>query len=125
MKKMLTLRVISVLAAMLLLLLAFSVVYAHGHTADQLDKAGWACGPAGPHDWIHCFPPAARGNPSTIQVKVFGVEGHPFLGTEILIHKDRYNGQPCMTDGGGPYEPLFPDPPNIPYYACHHFDTDH
>ena len=126
MKQIKKLKIVVVLAASLLLLLAlFTVAYARGgHTSAQLENAGCACGNAGPHNWVHCFPPAKRGNPATIQVKVFGVPGDPFLGTEILIHRDIYNGQPCPTDGGGPYEPLFPQPPNIPYYACHHFATD-
>ncbi len=84
--------------------------------------AGWNCFNAGPNNWMHCNPPKT-GNPDTIvktiQVKVFGEDGHPFLGTEILVHESIYNGQPCMTDGGGPYHFLG----FIPYYACHHFAT--
>ena len=122
MKQIKKLKIIVVLAASLLLLLAlFAVVNAQGHTADQLENAGWACINAGPHNWVHCFPPAAQGNPATIQVKVFDDEGNnDYLGAEILIHQDVYHGQPCMTDGGGPYEPV----PETPYLACHHFATD-
>jgi hypothetical protein len=125
MKRILTLRVISVLAAVLLLLLAFSVVYAHGHTADQLAKAGWACDNAGPHNWVHCFKknPTVQPAPPTIQIKVFGEEGHPFLGTEILVRPDVYKGQPCAQDGGEEYDTVVLGPNT--WRACHHFDTDH
>ncbi len=56
---------------------------------------------------------------------VFGVGGHPFLGTEILLDASVYNGQLCMTDPvfgvAHPYHDLsgVGDGP----YACHHFDT--
>ncbi|MEE8486355.1 MAG: hypothetical protein V3S38_07405 [Acidimicrobiia bacterium] len=93
-----------------------------GHTADQLADAGWNCFNAGPSNWTHCVPPAnGSGGAKAITVKVFGVEGSPFLGTEILLSADVYNGQPCMTDGGEPYSYV----PPFDAYACHHFDTGH
>jgi hypothetical protein len=106
----------------LLVLLTTGVVAASagGHNADQLTRAGWDCGPAGPNDWVHCTPPGTGASDATIVVKVFDVPGYPFLGTELLISVDLYRGQPCETDGGGPYHDLRPD---APYFACHHFDT--
>ena len=134
-------RIFGVVLLSLLILLTFSAVSAHGHSHTQLEKAGWTCQPipfGDPADfefWPHCFPPnisfegAAAGNYASITVKVFDDlrpdrgNGH-FLGTEILIHEDVYNEQPCMGEGGGEYHYLGgPDEPQpIPYYACHHFD---
>lgn len=133
MKKMLKLKMIGVLAAMLLLMLAVTVAYAQGHTYDQLENAGWFCVNTGPHNWKHCFvpnsfPPAPGPSgklPATIQVSVFDVAGEQFLGTELLIRHDLYEkglAQPCPQDGGEPYHDIFPDT-GLPYYACHHFDT--
>ncbi|MDX1616649.1 MAG: hypothetical protein R3300_20240 [Candidatus Promineifilaceae bacterium] len=53
-------------------------------------------------------------------VMVFGADGHPFMGTELLIHKSVYNGQLCVTDHGGPYDEVLPG-----VMACHHFETGH
>lgn len=57
----------------------------------------------------------------TRDVMVFSVDGSSLLGTEILLSAEAYNGQPCMTDGGGLYHDVSEtgDGP----YACHHFDT--
>ncbi len=110
---------------LLLVTLAMGVTTASArvHTSDQLEKAGWSCENAGPFNWTHCFPPGTNmkeAPPATIQVKVFGEEGLPFKGTEILIREDLYKGQPCATDDGGMYHFLGED---FPYYACHHFGT--
>ncbi len=122
-------KTIGILVALVLVLLAVTVASA-GHTSDQLVNAGWTCVPAGPSSWTHCFSPSVdfpddlfSGNRKTLQVKVFGVEGSPFLGTELLIHSDLYNDNepPCAQDGGGAYDPLA----GTPYMACHHFHTGH
>jgi hypothetical protein len=120
-------KVIGILAAMVLLLLAVTVAGAAGHTSDQLANAGWDCIPAGPSLWIHCAPPSVdfpedvgKGERATIQVKVFGVSGSPFLGTELLVRADLYNDNtPCAQDGGGEYGTL------AGYRTCHHFYTGH
>jgi len=104
----------------MLLVLSFTVAYAQGHNADQLMDAGWACMSAGPSNWIHCFAPGG-GSQQTVQVKVFGVNGEPFLGTELLIHQDIYHGQPCPQDDLSTYEAVA----GTPYMACHHFETGH
>lgn len=120
-------KMIVVLGVTLMLMLVVSVAYAQGHTSEQLSDRNWTCVNTGPHNWVHCFPPSVdfpddllNGTRSTIQVKVFGVPGDPFLGTELLVHEDIYNWQPCTQDGGEPYEPLG----FAPYYACHHFATE-
>ncbi len=105
---------------LLLLLLCISAAAAGGHSAEQLTEAGWTCFPAGPNLWIHCFAPGG-GSEKTIQVKVFGVTGEPFLGTELLIHQDVYAGQPCPQDRLATYEAVA----STPYMACHHFETGH
>ncbi len=95
-----------------------------GHSAGQLDRAGWNCFNAGPSDWTHCVAPGKK-SPSakSTNIKVFSVDGSTYLGTEILISANVYNGQPCATDGGEPYHDLSGDGSGP--YACHHFDTDH
>jgi hypothetical protein len=102
----------------------------------QLDRAGWDCFNAGPNMWVHCLPPGAGASPATISVRVFdtqdvGDREAEFLGTELLIHVDLYNDQPCpqLTEPGGErvlYEDLRLTPEPLPYFACHHFETaDH
>ncbi len=113
-------RLIMIVAVVAMAMGLMAPASAGGVTADKLDRAGWACGPAGPNGWTHCFSPAAEASSGamTIRVMVFDVPGTSFLGPELLIHKDVYNQQPCMTEGGGEYtnlEPLI----GIPYYACH------
>jgi len=125
------------LLAVLLLLIVVSTVSAHGNDSGKLSNAGWGCMIAGDHGWVHCFAPGksmTQGKTSVVQVfdcqspdcvdlggGAFSGVGHPFLGTELLIHADVYNGQPCATDGGEPYHFLG----FIPFYACHHFETPH
>lgn len=118
-------KVISLLIAMLLLSLTFTSAYA-GLTYQQLQDAGYTCINTGPYNFKHCFPPyvtipsdLASGKYETIQVKVFNVEGTTFLGTELLVRVDIYNGQPCPRDGGT-YDDLRPTK-GIPYFGCHHF----
>jgi hypothetical protein len=132
MKQIKKIKMFVVLAASLLLLFAlFAVANAHGHTAKQLMDAGWDCEILPPHGWYHCFPPKANPHaerpPASIQVKVFGAEGegHPFFGTEHLLRADLYlkneKKQPCPQDNKPTYEDLRP---GLPYFACHHFDTE-
>ena len=93
---------------------------ARGLSSDQLVKAGYACFPAGPNDWIHCLLERKLGHRS-IPVKVFSDDGSEFLGTEQLLRADVYAGQPCPQDGLDSWDPLA-----VPgYFACHHFDTGH
>lgn len=110
-------------------LLGTGVVGAAGENPAQLSKAGWTCFNAGPHTWVHCIPPGAGNSPAIMIVKVFDTTDvtsidADYLGTELLIHADLYNGQPCPQNHLEEYEDLFPVT-GAPYYACHHFDTDH
>ena len=90
-----------------------------GSSAEKLERAGYMCFPAGPNDWIHCWK-LRDFSQAAIAVKVFSVDGMEFLGTELLIHEDHYNGHPCPQDGGEwAYQVV------LPYYACHHFYTGH
>ena len=131
-------RTFIVMFAALLLLLLAATVSAHGLDSEKQENAGWGCFIAGDHNWVHCFPPGAsmtRGKATTVKVfdchepscTVVGTEGafegsgHPFLGTELLLHSSVYNGQACATDGGEAYHPV-PTPAGL-FYACHHFDT--
>ena len=120
-------KVIGILAAMVLLLLAVTVAGAAGHTSDQLANAGWDCIPAGPSLWIHCAPPSVdfpedvgKGERANIQVKVFDDEDGAYLGTELLSRADLYNDNtPCPQDGLEEYGTL------AGYRTCHHFYTGH
>lgn len=91
-----------------------------GVTAEKLDRAGYTCFATGPYDWIHCLRFEKFGYPS-VPVKVFDEEGMEFLGTELLLRYDVYEGQPCPQDELEEWE--FLETP--PYYACHHFKTGH
>lgn len=129
-------RAFVVLLAALLLLILVSTVSANGLDSDKLTKAGWNCVIAGPHDWVHCFPPGSpmeKGKATTVKVfdcrepdctvgenGAFTGVGQPYLGTELLIHGSVYNDQPCMTDGGEEYHPV----EGTPFFACHHFNTN-
>lgn len=111
---------IIVVLGVMLLMLSVTVAYARGHSASQLENAGWDCMNAGPSNFMHCFAPGG-GSEQTVQVKVFEEAGSPYLGTELLIHEDLYNGQPCPQDHLATYDPV----PDTPYVACHHFETGH
>ncbi|MGB3713136.1 MAG: hypothetical protein WA996_01785 [Candidatus Promineifilaceae bacterium] len=114
------LKYVSIMFALLLMMVAVATVGAAGHTASQLEDAGWTCFNTGPHNWVHCMKKNPAEGPSAIPVKVFTVEGDEFLGTELLIRADLYNGQPCPQEGGGEYAGLDLDEDGtIDYYACH------
>lgn len=90
-----------------------------GNNAEKLNRAGFVCFNAGPSNWVHCWR-AKDFSDRAIAVKVFSEDGSEFLGTELLIHQDVYNGQPCPQDGGD-----WELQSGIPYFACHHFHTGH
>ena len=122
----LLLLVLASAAAFLALGLSSGAASAHGNNSGRLANAGWTCFPAGPASNTHCVNPGGAGNghAKAIGVMVFSPTGHPFLGTELLISNDVYNGQPCATDGGGAYHDLSGDAPDfLPFSACHHYDT--
>lgn len=102
-----------------ILLVSTSVATA-GVTADKLEKAGYFCFNDGPSNWVHCLRAEKFGYPS-VPVKVFSEDGSEFLGTEMLLRFDIYNGQPCPQDELDEWT-FLGEPP---YYACHAFHTGH
>ena len=121
-------KVIGILIAMVLLLLAVTVAGAAGQTSGQLANAGWDCETVG--IGVHCVPPpvdfpedVGKGERAAIPVKVFSNDGSTFLGTELLIRADLYqkgksqSPRPCPQDGLDEYADLGN------YRACHHLDT--
>jgi hypothetical protein len=122
------LKVLVVLLTLVVLASLATAALAKGVNPAQLSQAGWACMNAGPHNWVHCFPPGAGASPATMSVRVFDTQDvsateAEFLGTELLIHVDLYHGQPCPQNGLSEYEDLRPET-GLPYYACHHFETE-
>lgn len=117
MTRMLT--VLAALGALLLTMLAGPAAANGDVTAEKLEDAGWGCFdiPLG----THCTQdPAALedGELTAVHVMVFDLEDGHFLGTELLVHEDVFNDQPCPQDGG--------EYTNVgPYWACHHYETDH
>ncbi len=99
---------------------------AGGHTAEQMVNAGFDCFTAGPSSFIHCLKLEHFGNPA-VPVKVFTEDGEEFLGTELLLHPDIYNWQPCPQDGQGPQDDqnYWDFNSDVGYFACHHFSTGH
>jgi hypothetical protein len=130
---------VRILTLVIALIVGASVVTAaaaaQGINPAQLGEAGWTCFNAGPNNWVHCIQPGADASPATISVRVFDTQDASasqaeFLGTELLIHVDLYNGQPCPQLNGPAGEPvLYEDlrqtPAPLPYFACHHFETAH
>lgn len=100
---------------------------ARGNSPAKLARAGWLCVNAGPNALVHCFPPGAFQSTASVSVKVFDTtdvesdDAH-FLGTELLIRADLYEGQPCAQNGGE-YELLPASVTGLPadYRACHHY----
>lgn len=99
-----------------------------GVEPDKLERAGWSCFPA--QGVVHCVPDGDAvfsGDANTSIVLAFAPTGNQtdFLGTELLIHQDLYNGQPCpqdeVTGGDGSYIDL--SGMGLPYFVCHHFDS--
>jgi hypothetical protein len=117
-------------------ILAVATIYSHiavasGNSPAQLSRAGWLCVNAGPDNYVHCFPPGAMAATASLSVKVFettdvnATSAH-FLGTELLIRADLYEGQPCAQNGHE-YELLPSSASGLPadYRACHHYATSH
>ena len=96
--------------------------------------AGWTCLVPPPHPVVHCIPPGTSlGGPSftTLVFDTTDPTAHeaPLLGTELNIRADIYQhsarvpGPPCPQDPEGrEYTDLMPLL-QIPYFACHHFNS--
>lgn len=104
---------------------------ARGPNPDRLEQAGWFCfGHEDPA--IHCLPNSGEGvftgEAESSLIMTWGTATGEFWGTELLIHEDLYNGQPCPQDplnGGEPgaYIHLSDLGLPLPYFVCHHFDS--
>lgn len=115
-------------AATTLLALSAGPAAAGGPHPDRLEQAGWFCF-GHTTAAIHCVPDgeALTSGAPTSTVLSWDGETREFWGTELLIHEELYNGQPCPQDevDGEPGEYLhvseLGDP--LPYYVCHHFES--
>lgn len=116
-------------AATMLVALSTGPAAAAGPDPDRLEQAGWFCFG---HDAaaFHCVPDGEAllsGETATSTVLSWSGETGEFWGTELLIHEDLYNGQPCPQDevDGEPGEYIhvtdLGDP--LPYFVCHHFES--
>ncbi|MGH2658559.1 MAG: hypothetical protein ACRDHS_02555 [Actinomycetota bacterium] len=104
---------------------------ATGVSPAQLGQAGWGC--LFVLGSVHCAPPGGldrvvAGTAETMTFLVFrtedpAAEEAPFLGTELIIRADLFQGQPCPTDPPGQQytdlEPLL----GLDYFACHRYDS--
>lgn len=104
---------------------------ARGPSPDRLEQAGWFCFE---HFVIHCLPNGGEGvltgHAESSLIMTWGTDTQEveFWGTELLIHEDLYNGQPCPQDpfdGGEPgaYIHVSDLGLPLPYFVCHHFDS--
>ncbi len=115
-------------AAAMLLALSTGPAAAAGPDPDRLEQAGWFCfGHEAPA--FHCVPDGEAllsGAPASTVLSWDGETGE-FWGTELLIHEDLYNGQPCPQDevDGEPGEYIHVSELGspLPYYVCHHFES--
>lgn len=102
---------------------------ASGPSPDRLDQAGWFCFSHVP-EAVHCIPDGEAvlsGEATASTILTWGTETGQFWGTELIVHEDRYNGQPCPQDevGGEPttYIHLSDLGLELPYFVCHHFES--
>ena len=122
-----------VIAALIVTVVAFAFPPASAESVSpaKLVKAGWDC--LFVLGAVHCAHPGglARvldGTARTMTFLVFQTtnptaENAPFLGTEIIIRNDLFNGQPCPTDPpSGEYTYLLPLL-GLNYWACHSYDS--
>ena len=120
---------IGVSISLLILMIAVATASANGkgNTPGHLQDSGWACMNV-PGLGVHCFPPGSEFGAPSMPVKVYHTDdpssySAEFLGTEILIRADIYNGQPCPQSGLEEYDALDLTGDGITdYYACHHYD---
>lgn len=96
-----------------------------GVSPAKLTKAGWFCFT---ERATHCLPDGDAvfsGEAASSVIMSFSADGKEFWGTELLIHRDHYNGQRCPQDevagGEGAYIDLSSE--GLPYFVCHHFES--
>jgi hypothetical protein len=100
---------------------------AKGVSPDTLNEDTWDCvdfgvlgNHCGPEGWLDSL---LTGEAEAVTLLVFSsVDGH-FLGTELNIRADLYQGQPCPTDPSpsGQYTDL--SQLGVRYFACHRYDS--
>lgn len=116
------------MAILIALFLLPFIASADGVSPAQLEQAGWDCIVPLPGDNLHCAPPGGlgrvlAGTAETMTFLVFRTDDGAFLGTELIVRADLFNGQPCPTDPpSGQYTYLFPLL-GLDYYACHRYDS--
>lgn len=100
-----------------------------GPDPDRLAGAGWFCF-GHTTAAIHCLPDGEAvftGEARSSLIMTWGTSTGDFWGTELLIHEDLYNGQPCPQDlvDGAPstYIHLSDLGLPLPYFVCHHFES--
>jgi hypothetical protein len=97
-----------------------------GLSPQDLEARGWDCrpSPVNPirvtcshpnqlHPVLLPGPPPPPDRPDAITLLVF--DNGAFIGTDVLIRSDLYNGQPCRSTGG-----LYRFIARIGYYECLH-----
>ena len=120
--------IIAALAGVLGTLVA-TAASARGPSWQQLDKQGWDCPVV--FGAVHCAPPGGlarvgSGEAETMTFLVFSTSDGSFLGTELIVRSDIFNGQPCPTDPPSREYTYLNAPPHdidLDYYACHRYDS--
>lgn len=108
--------------------IAAAAAFSQGVSQGHLEKAGWTCFKPLPTDNVHCVHPGGltavvTGEAETMTFLVFSTSDGSFLGTELIVRADVFNGQPCPTDPpGGQYTYLKPIL-GVDYYACHRYNS--
>jgi hypothetical protein len=117
---------IAIAIVALTLALAAPAVAATGVSQARLEKAGWDCPLV--LGAIHCAPPGGlarvgSGEARTMTFLVFSTDDGAFLGTELIIRADLFNGQPCPTDPPSRQYTYLNPLIGLDYYACHRYDS--
>jgi hypothetical protein len=124
-----------IVAALALAVAAIATLpaFSQGSNPAQLQEAGWACPVL--LGAVHCLPPGTSlrdAKSPALTAFVFGgtdsnATDAPFLGTEHLLRADvfeRGGQRPCPQDPPEfAYTDLRTTPLQIPYYACHTYDS--
>jgi hypothetical protein len=116
---------LALIAALVLSLAVVSQSSARGGlSAGQLNSHGWTCFNV-PSLGVHCSPPGQPWPPTKPhQVLLYFFHTTDptsmvpdFTGTESLLRKDHFHGQPCPTEGGEYTDLTFLGLPD--YLGCH------
>ena len=99
-----------------------------GVSQATLEKAGWTCFKPLPTDNVHCVHPGGlaavlTGEAETMSFLVFSASDGAFLGTELIVRADVFNGQPCPTYPPSRQYTFLRPILGLDYYACHRYDS--